>query len=183
MSISIKQKGAGDIGFRLTVSRVAFAVSLAFLATSAQAGKITAVQSASGADGFGGFNLENIEVHLNGEPVSTFDESTGAYSFSDDSDHTYSNYVFDDDVSTTLMGYVFAKDWPIGEPPGIKVVNDDFDTKNGKPTNCIMSTSYLVDHFANSKDPQQVTCSGPFQSHKRYKLAMLPSSVDGTWPG
>ena len=179
MNIST-DRNVAHAGFKwLSFRRIAFAVSLAILSITAQAGKITAVPSASGTDGFGGVNLDNIEVHLNGEPISTFDESNGAYVFSDDSDHTYSAYVFDDDVSTTLMGYVFAKDWPIGEPAGIKIVNDDFDVKKGRPANCIISTSYLVDHFVSSKDPQQVTCSGPFQSHKRYKLAMLPSSVDG----
>jgi len=77
------------------------------------------------------------------------------------------------------MGYVLAKDWPVGEPSGIKVINDDLSVKAPKPTNCIMATSYLADHYLDSSDPQQVTCSSPFQTHKRYKLAMLPASVDG----
>lgn len=42
-----------------------------------------------------------------------------------------------------------------------------------------MATSYLEGHFLDSTDPEQVICSGPFQSHKRYKLAMLPSTVAG----
>ncbi len=42
-----------------------------------------------------------------------------------------------------------------------------------------MSTSYLDPNFLDTDDPQQVPCSGPFQSHKRYKLAMLPTTVDG----
>ncbi len=58
-----------------------------------------------------------------------------------------------------------------------KIVNDDLAVKDPKPTNCIMATSYLEGHFLDSTDPEQVICSGPFQSHKRYKLAMLPSTV------
>lgn len=81
------------------------------------------------------------------------------------------------------MGYVLAKDWPVGEPAGIKVINDDLTVnvpknKEQKPLNCIMATSYLDGHYLDSDDPQQVTCSGPFQSHKRYKIAMLPTTVD-----
>ena len=78
------------------------------------------------------------------------------------------------------MGIVLAKDWPIGEPPGIKIVNDDTGKiPDGRPNNCIMSTSYLDGAFLDSTDPQQVPCSGPFQSHKRFKVAMLPTTVDG----
>ena len=76
------------------------------------------------------------------------------------------------------MGIVLAKDWPIGEPPGIKIVNDDTGKiPDGRPTNCIMATSYLDGAFLDSTDPQQVLCSGPFQSHKRFKVAMLPTTV------
>ena len=171
-----------DVG--LSVSSLALAISLVIFSTPALAGKITAVPSASGADGYGGFNLDNIEVVLNpAEPTSandgTFDKSTGAYTFPSDTDNTYFSEVYDFVSTDTLMGFVFSKDWPIGEPPGVKVVNDDFDVKKDKPTNCIMSTSYLHDHFINSKDPQQVVCSGPFQSHKRFKVALLPSTING----
>ncbi len=153
-----------------------FAIALFSISLTAQAGKITSVPSpGTGAMGFGGWELSNVEIILNGTG-SSFDEATGAYSFATDSDHTYTGDVFDD--GTARMGIVLAKDWPVGEPPGIKIVNDDFDVKEGKPENCIMSTSYLEDHFLDSDDPQQVTCSGPYQSHKRYKLAMLLSSVD-----
>ncbi|MEH6453575.1 MAG: choice-of-anchor F family protein, partial [Psychromonas sp.] len=78
------------------------------------------------------------------------------------------------------LGYALAKYWPVGEPSGIKIVNDDFDVNKRKASNCIMSTSYLDDHYLDSEMPIQVICSSPYQSHKRYKLAMLPSTVDGT---
>ena len=51
--------------------------------------------------------------------------------------------------------------------------------KAPKPINCVIGTSYLADHYLDSADPQQVLCSGPFQAHKRYKLAMLPTGFNG----
>ena len=167
-----------------SVIRFAFVFALAGLSFAAQAGKITSIPSASGAEGFAGWNIENVDVILNGtlgsigDPnTSWFNELDGAYNFADDSNFTYAGHVFDDNVSTTRMAYVLAKGWPVGEPAGIKIVNDDLKVKEGKPTNCIISTSYLEDHFLDTENPQQVICSGPFQSHKRYKLAMLPSTV------
>ncbi len=158
--------------------RFLLSASLVIFSITAHAGKIIAVPSASGAEGFGGFNMDNIEVMLDGTG-STFDESTGAYVFGADSNFTYVANVYDDDVQTNLMGHVIAKPWPVGEPPGIKIVNDDFGVKQGRPTNCIMSTSYLEGFFLDDATPLQVLCSGPFQSHKRYKLAMLPITVAG----
>lgn len=165
------------------LARTALAIAIAGLALSAQAGKITSAPTLNGTPGFGGWNLANVEVVLNGtqgaigSTDSWFDPATGAYNFAADSDFTYESRIFDD--SSTLMGLVLAKDWPIGEPSGIKIVNDDPKVKNGKPANCIMATSYLADHYLDSTDPQQVVCSSPFQTHKRYKVAMLPSTVDG----
>lgn len=164
------------------LARTALAIATAGLALSAQAGKITSVPTLNGTPGFGGWNLANVEVVLNGtqgaigSTDSWFDPETGAYNFAADSDFTYESRVFDD--SSTLMGIVLAKDWPIGEPSGIKIVNDDPNVKNGKPANCIMSTSYLKGNYLDSTDPKQVICSSPFQTHKRYKVAMLPSTVD-----
>lgn len=157
--------------------RSVLAIAVAGISLSVEAGKIYTSPSASGAAGFGGWNLGNVEVILDGAD-SFFDESSGDYVFSIDSDHTY--YAEIRDTGTAILtGYVLAKDWPVGEPSGIKVIHDDSGVKPPKPTNCIMATSYLEDHFLDSNDPQQVTCSGPFQSHKRYKLAMLPSTVEG----
>ncbi|MBQ0719210.1 MAG: choice-of-anchor F family protein [Gammaproteobacteria bacterium] len=153
-----------------------------------QAGKITSGPSASEApnapefvaEGFGGWNLDNVKIILNESNLddgdnSSFEPSDGSYYFSPDADFTYQGNV--GDGFGPIMGYVLAKDWPVGEPSGIKIVNDDLLVKEPKPQNCIMATSYLEDHFLDSTDPQQVLCSGPFQSHKRYKLAMLPSTV------
>ena len=175
--IQIKQKNSHLLRSAIAFSFLSFSLTL-------QAGIITSVPSATGADGFGGWNLENVEIIVNGTqgPIGDFtsswyDENTGAYVFASDSDNTYAGNVSDN--SGTVTGYVLAKDYPVGEPSGIKIVNDDSGVKAPKPNNCIMATSYLADHFLDSAEPQQVTCSSPFQSHKRYKLAMLPSTVDG----
>ena len=179
---SIERNSVPISSGKLSLRRLVLAIALAGFSLTAQAGKITSIPSATVPgvqDGFGGLNFGNVEVILNGA-VSTFDEATGAYSFDiAGSNFSYESRVFDDDVSTTLMGKALAKDWPVGEPAGIKIVNDDFDVKNDKPSNCIMSTSYLDGHFLDEADPLPVLCSGPFQSHKRYKVAMLPSTVDG----
>ncbi|RRQ21587.1 choice-of-anchor F family protein [Thiohalobacter thiocyanaticus] len=165
------------------LARTALAIAMAGLVLPTQAGKITSTPSASGAPGFGGWNLSNVEVVLDGTQgaigsnESWFDPATGAYNFAPDSDFSYESLVFDD--AGTLMGIVLAKDWPIGEPAGIKIVNNDPGVKNDKPANCIMSTSYLEGNYLDSIDPKQVTCSSAFQTHKRYKVAMLPNTVDG----
>ncbi|MDX2503063.1 MAG: choice-of-anchor F family protein, partial [Gammaproteobacteria bacterium] len=184
MSTSINKKTPGIHNKKPIISSLALAVALAGFSLTVQAGKIISVPSATGAEGFGGWNLNNIEVILNGtqgaigdNDTSWFDESNGAYNFANDSNFSYAGNV--DDGTGTVMGIALAKDWPVGEPSGIKIVNDDALVKAPKPPNCIMATSYLADHYLDSDDPQQVLCSGPFQSHKRYKLAMLPSSVDG----
>ena len=164
------------------------AVAVLGLAGSVHAGKITSVPSASGAPGFGGWNFGNVQVVLNGAG-SWFDPLTGAYSFAVGSDFTYQANVFDmgspvfgsPAIGSTVMGIVLAKDWPVGEPSGIKIVNDDPGAKQGKPANCIMATSYLKGYYLDSAAPKQVICSSPFQTHKRFKVAMLP--LHGGQPG
>ncbi|SHJ34143.1 hypothetical protein SAMN02745165_02118 [Malonomonas rubra DSM 5091] len=163
---------------KLKTAAILFAT--VFLAATAHAGKITSIPTpATGAAGFGGWNLDNVAINVNGTG-SYYDEATGAYFFSPDSDLTYAGHVDDGDINNpVLMGYTLAKDWPVGEPAGIKIINDDAGVKAPKPSNCIIATSYRAEHFLDSDDPEQVICSSPFQSHKRYKLAMLPASVDG----
>ena len=181
MSASNVKQSVRNNGTKLPITRLAVVIALAGFSLTVQAGKITSIPSTTVPgvqDSFGGLNFDNIEVIFNGTG-SSFDELTGAYVFGSDSDFSYAAHVYDDESQTTLMGYVLAKDWPVGEPAGVKIVNDDFDVKQGKPTNCIMSTSYLDGHFLDEAVPQQVLCSGPFQSHKRYKQAMLPSMVAG----
>ena len=75
-------------GMRPSISHLAIAVTVAIFSASAQAGKMTAVSSASGANGFGGFNLGIIGVILGGDPLasgdslSTLDAIAGTYRFS-----------------------------------------------------------------------------------------------------
>jgi len=162
-----------------SISRLAVTIALAGFSLAVHAGKITSIPSATVPgiqDGFGGLNLDNLEIVLHGTD-SAFDPLTGAYAWGPGSNHSYIANVYDDENQTTLMGHVVAKPYPIGEPTGIKIVNDDFDVKQGKPSNCIMSTSYLDGHYLDDPDPQKVLCSGPFQSHKRYKEPILPSTV------
>ena len=160
-----------------SLTKSILAIAVAGVSLTAQAGKISTTPSVTGAAGFGGWNLDNVEVTLNGSG-SFFDESNGYYWFSPDSDYTYYSEVSDGN-NAIVTGLVLAKDWPVGEPAGIKVVHDDTGVKPPGPVNCIIATSYLDDHFLDSDDPQQVLCSSPFQSHKRYKVAMLPSTVEG----
>jgi hypothetical protein len=71
-----------------SVIRFAFVFALAGFSFTAQAGKITSIPSASGAEGFGGWNLDNVEVIVNGTQgselipdTSWYDESDGDYNF------------------------------------------------------------------------------------------------------
>ena len=121
---------------KLLVAKLASTIVLASFALTTQAGKIISIPSSSGADGFGGLNLDNVEVVLDGtqgtpgDTDSWFDPSDGSYNFADDSDFTYLGNV--DDGLGAVMGYTLAKDWPVGEPSGIKIVNDDFDRQGRK---------------------------------------------------
>ena len=144
--------------------------------------------------GFGGWNFDNVNVRIvdvndfTGD-IGTFDTTTGAYtglvpetSFeSDIKDIDYSIGV--PVVGTTVLGHLHGKDYPVGEPAGIKVINDDMKVQHGKPTNCIMTSSYQAGGYLDDVTPQPVICSSPFQTHKRYKINMLPSSVEGIAPG
>jgi len=184
MNTSNNNQAVGTNRRKTSITRLAVVIALAGFSLAVHAGKITSIPSVTVPgvqDGFGGLNFDNLDVVLDGAlgDPSTFDPVTGAYSFSHSSDLSYVTNIYEDDSKNPLglMGHILAKPFPIGEPAGIKIVNDDFDVKEGKPTNCIMSTSYLDGHFLDEADPQQVLCSGPFQSHKRYKEPMLPSTV------
>lgn len=164
------------------------AVCAIAMATPVLAGKILSNDSShsgwNGSDsgcayGFGGWNLENVTVFLNDGPDSYTDtlfDASGCYTFPDDTDHTY--YADVDNGAGVDVGRVLAKDWPVGEPPGVKVINDDLSVKNDKPQNCIMSTSYLDANFLDTDTPEPVICSSGYQTHKRFKVAMLPAILD-----
>lgn len=144
--------------------------------------------------GFGGWNLGNVNVKITN---LDYNETTGTFN----SDGTYEPMAVGDsfeseilstDDNTTVMGRLHGKDWPVGEPAGIKVVNDDNGTvKSQKSPNCIMTTSYLdevdsgtgLSGYLNIYDTNPegnavpTVCSSPFQSHKRFKINMQPASV------
>ena len=133
---------------------------------------------------YGGWNLENVNVkivdlkdpHYN---IGDFDESTGAYS-----QLTY-GMSFESDITSngTVLGRLIGKQWPLGEPAGIKIINGDTGVKNGQPENCLMATTFLAGGYLDSASPRSNTCSGPFKSHKRFKIEMMQSTYvsDGTY--
>lgn len=144
-----------SVAFRRVFPRSLLALAVAAAAPASLAGKIIA-----DTYGQGGWNQDNVTIFIDGN----------AY-WADVSDGT--------DGTTIVMGKVLAKDWPLGEAPGIKVVHDDYEVKNGKPVNCIMATTYQEGYELDTPEPRQLSCSGPYQSHKRFKVAMLPTTADG----
>jgi hypothetical protein len=183
---------------------IAAAVACLLLATSAQAGVIAdsnpttggAFAGECGTSGaaeacVGAWNLGNVDVqqvHADGTVFGSFSTTNGAYATMVAGDSFISSVK---DAMGSVMAKVTGKVWPIGEPAGIKAVNSDTQTKNGKPQNCLINSSYLgadvstsgLDAYLNSSAPEPVICSSGFQSHKRFKIAMQPASVDGVADG
>lgn len=150
----------------------------------------------------GAWDLANVDVKVvnasNIESiVGTFDPVTGAYTGSGlngamTHGDSFRSYV--KDATGTYMARISGKDWPVGEPTGIKAVVDDGGVTNGNPQNCIINTSYLdaVDDanpsttetsYLDSTHPEPVICSSGFQTHKRFKIAMLEATVAGVAAG
>jgi hypothetical protein len=150
------------------------AVGLSGLAGPAVAGRIISMPAdmPHAPEGFGAWNLDNISVEV---PDGSFDSATGAYTVGKAGLY-YSDVS---DGSGTVTGTVVGKSWPVGEPPGIKVVNDDLDVNNGKPTSCLLTTSYLEGGYLDVATPLPTICSSGFQSHKRFKVNMGPNSIGG----
>ena len=112
--------------------------------------------------GFGGWNLDNIDVKIvdvdtgdavKVDPVSgldkEFDKTDGSYDEMVDGDTFIS--VVNDDLNVQT-GVLHGKDWPVGEPSGLKVLTHlDFDgtISRNRPASCLMSTSY----YPYSADP------------------------------
>ncbi|WP_321323455.1 choice-of-anchor F family protein [Thiomicrorhabdus sp.] len=155
--------------------------------------------------GYGGLNLDNVDVQIvNAETgvelAKTFNQTPvtgGDYSEMVLGD-SFASFI-NDGVNTALgdaTGKLVGKDWPVGEPSGIKVVtnNDPLTAydNNGKPTSCIMSTSFhpfsdeptllpagasLDDGLLNSNYINPTMCNSSFQTHKRFKVSALPASL------
>jgi len=140
-----------------------------------------AVINGDNLTGVGAWNLGNVEVklyHEDGTEFGSFDEATGAYTAMVAGD-SFASLVSDANDPATIMARVTGKIWPVGEPTGIKAVNNDTAVNNGKPQNCLINTAYLEGAYLDSGAPKPVLCSSPFQSHKRFKVAMQPATVDG----
>ena len=193
---------------------VKMSLAAAMMVTTGYAGKIITDANLSDINvienqqyGFGGWNFDNVDVRI----VNVADFSTKIKEFNT-TDGTYEAMTYEESfesdikdinygtggpvVGSTVMGHLHGKDWPVGEPAGIKIINDDPNVNNGKPENCIMTSSYL--EYQNMKDinsgtgyldafpgemPNPVVCSSPFQTHKRFKINLLATSVDNVADG
>jgi hypothetical protein len=187
-------------------SAISLAVATMLIATGTQAGVIAdsnpdnsmgALLGECGTPGaaqacVGAWNLDNVDVNqvrvADGSVFGSFDKATGAYATMAVGDTFVSSIK---DAIGSVMAKVSGKVWPVGEPTSIKAVNGDTQTKNGKPQNCLINSSYLgadvstsgLDAYLNSASPEPVICSSGFQSHKRFKIAMQPATVDGVADG
>jgi hypothetical protein len=189
----------------LRSSAVSLAIAGMLMAGSVYAGKIDNTNNTAGKLGacgaddtattacVGAWNLGNVDVTLtraeDGAPSGkTFDPATGNYATMTIGD-SFASMV--KDLAGKVMARLTGKDWPVGEPTGIKAVNGDSKVSNGKPENCLINTSYLgandsstrLDTYLDSTAPEPVICSSGFQSHKRFKVAMLASTVANTANG
>ena len=168
--------------------RILGVIALLALVPFMEAGKIAPLGDQalpSHSSGFGGWNLGNVNVKmtdldyvLNGK---TFDETDGSY------DPMVLGDTFESDIHDTIAantGVVLVnlhgKNWPVGEPSGMKVIeNGTFDNtmSRSRPAHCIMTTSYLDGTYLDAATPSETLCSSEFQTHKRFKLNMLPTMV------
>ncbi|MEA3404315.1 MAG: choice-of-anchor F family protein [Pseudomonadota bacterium] len=181
----------------------------------AMSGQIIGVQQGSPSpiladdaqNGFGALNLDNATIKIvnvdTGEDTGkVFDKVTGSYDAMTYGD-TFKTEM--SDGAGNVMGDLHGKDWPVGEPMGIKALTDpDINAvlSNSKPASCIMSTSYfeyseLPDSNPDSAleggwldsvveygtEPKPTLCGSPFQTHKRFKVDALPATVDGVESG
>lgn len=168
------------------------------LMTSAQAGRIGPVvpqAEPAHSSGFGGWNLDNVNVKvtdLDYNVVGSFDKTDGSYigTASDGNmqvGDTFESDIYDTlDTSGNILIHLHGKNWPVGEPSGIKVMNHTDPTatiSRNRPASCLMTTSFLEGTYLDSDNPDETKCNSDFQTHKRFKLNMLPTMVDGIVSG
>ncbi len=187
------------------------------VAVPAHAGQIVGVASGEVYDsqdgpvafGIGGWDLSNvtpliIDVDTGEEIAKTFDVGSGTYSAMEVGD-SFKSVVYADETKTVATGEVHGKDWPVGEPHGIKVANHaDINEvlSNSKPASCILSTSFYRNSddaknydengtyigpglpsdgwldTASEADVNPTYCNSPFQTHKRFKVDALTPTAD-----
>lgn len=165
-------------------------VVLLSFGTLLEAGKIGPLvdqASPSHSSGFGGWNLDNVNVKITDldyvEYTSPndkiFSKLDGSYTPDMVVGDTFESDIYDSlDTSGTVMVNLHGKDWPVGEPSGIKVIEGntyDQVMSHSKPASCIMTTSYLDGSYLDATTPAETLCSSDFQTHKRFKLNLLPS--------
>ena len=156
------------------------------------------------SQGFGGFNLDNVEVNiinvLDGTPTGkVFNELDGSYD-----PMTYGETFVSpiSDGAGSVTGNLHGKDWPVGEPSGIKVITTagiDEPLSHNRPGSCILSTSYfeyselpdtdpdstlpggwLDSQLVHGTAPNPTLCGSPFQTHKRFKIDAVTPTADAT---
>lgn len=144
---------------------------------------------AADEQGFGAWNLDNVNVRIvdvdSGLTVGkTYDETDGSY------DPMVVGDTFVSDVTNqinggTVMANLFGKNWPVGEPSGVKAITATNNNALDKPESCIMSTSYystddgVTGWLDDTVSPNPTLCDSPFQTHKRFKVSALPPTVPG----
>lgn len=182
----------------LRSSAISLAIAGMLMVGSLHAGVIEDTNSradkpgACGADGgteacVGAWDLNNVQVSLlralDGTVFGEFLKTTGFYTAMAAGDSFVSAVT---DAAGDVVAKVTGKVWPVGEPTGIKAVNGDMKVKEGKPQNCLINTAYLsaadaadnVSGYLDMPAPLPVICSSPFQTHKRFKIAMQNTTVN-----
>jgi len=164
-------------------------ITIIGLNTSLLAGKITTQLQGtpSNVDGFNGWNLNNVDVLITDTNYQNngknYDQNTGSYDDTYGDGDSFESIIYSDDTKATIMGRLHGKDWPVGEPDGIKVLHDITGTTNGRPANCIINTSYVdlpeddADGFLDASNPTPINCAHPFQTHKRFKINFQPATI------
>ena len=138
----------------------------------------------SHSSGFNGWNLDNVDVRITDldfvqDVTRNFDKTDGSYSTMVVGDSFESRIHDSLDTSGVVMGHLHGKNWPVGEPAGIKVMeanNWDDTMSHSRPASCIMTTSYLEGSYLDAGSPSETLCGSDFQTHKRFKINLLPAT-------
>lgn len=168
----------------LLSAAVGLALTLGSSAAVADVIEDTSANAAACADAkdstacIGAWDLGNVVVDIfnlsTGVVFGTMDPTSGVYPPMVVGDSFVSKIY--DDSQTDITAKLSGKVWPVGEPTGIRAVNGD----TSDPANCLINTAYILGSYISDTTPQQVTCSSGFQTHKRFKIAMQPPTVDSS---
>ena len=160
------------------------------LSTVLQAGRIgplvDQLDPPAKSSGYGGWDLSNVDVKITDldftEIAKTFDKTDGSYSPVMVLGDSFESDIYDSvGLSGAVLVNLHGKNWPVGEPAGIKVMNSALITdtiSHNRPASCIMTTSFLEGTYLDAATPVETKCDSDFQTHKRFKFNMLPTMVD-----